>query len=454
MRLSPDRQYLVGPTGSPVFVNGDTAWSLMAQPTDPEVLLYLDDRKAKGFNAVIANHIEHKFAANAPANAAGQPPFTGAPFSTPNEAYFARVDWILDQAAQRGITLFLAPLYLGYDCGDEGWCGEAEAASARVMRDYGRYLGQRYARFPNIVWLIGGDTNPFAHAVADKVRQVVAGIEEHDPDHLMTAHSAPEESAQDNWGTPRWLDLNTVYTYSASGTQAKTYTEYRRAKALPLLLLESAYAHEHGATPRSRRTQAYQAVLWGARVGQFFGNCPLWSFSAPAAASFCAGGDWHSELGSEGSTTVARVGDLMRSRRHWLMQPDHAHEVMTAGYESDATLAATARASDGSTVIAYLPTPRKVTIDLRKVSGSAAHAWWWDPRTNMAVDGGVWATTGPQEFAPPDAGGAAGAGGSADADADDNDIVLVIDDASAPLPAPGQPVDVTAALPPLNLQAR
>jgi hypothetical protein len=114
MRLSSDGTYLIGPDGAPVFLNGDTAWSLMAEPSDSEIVTYLDNRAAKAYNALIVSLIEHEFATNAPENFLGDPPFTGSPFATPSEAYFSRVDWIIDEAAQRGITLFLAPSYLGW----------------------------------------------------------------------------------------------------------------------------------------------------------------------------------------------------------------------------------------------------------------------------------------------------------------------------------------------------
>jgi hypothetical protein len=419
IRISGDGSYLIDALGQPVFLNGDTAWSLMVEPTDAQIQTYFDNRQAKGYNALIASLIEHAFATNAPANVYGDQPFTGAAFSTPNESYFARIDDILDQAAQRGITIFLAPIYLGWQCGDQGWCGEVQSASSQTMRDYGRYLGQRYRDFANIVWLIGGDTNPFDYNVQGKLGELIAGIEEFDPDHLMTAHNGPEESSQDVWGSASWLDLNGVYTYNA--TYVETRQQYDRANALPLFFMESAYENEHGSTSQSLRAQAYQSVLWGARLGHFFGNCPIWPFGAPSASSFCSGSNWLNQLDSSGSVTVAYIGDLMRGRRHWLMEPDHGNNVMTAGYGSGSSRAVTARATDGSSVIAYVPTQRQVTIDLGQVSGSGARAWWWNPRTNAATDLGTYPASGTQSFTSPSGG----------------DWVLLIDNADVPFLPPG-----------------
>jgi hypothetical protein len=275
-----------------------------------------------------------------------------------------------------------------------------------------------------------------ANNVASKMEEMIAGIKEYDTAHLMTAHNQPEASAQDVWGIPSWLDLNNVYTYSA--THSMTRTEYNRVDALPLFLLETAYENEHGSTPLSLRTSAYQAVLWGASLGHFFGNCPIWSFAAPAASSFCTPQNWQDHLNSPGSTTVAYVGNLMRSRRHWLMRPDHANAVMTAGHGSGATRAVTSRAADGSSVIAYLPTQRQVSMNLGQVSGSMAVAWWWNPRNNAATQIGEFPASGSRNFTPPD----------------NNDWVLVIDNATIAFPPPGNTSVPPAPLPPGNLQAQ
>ena len=73
-------------------------------------------------------------------------------------------------------------------------------------------------------------------------------------------------------------------------------------------------------------------------------------------------------------------------------------------------------------MIAYLPTKRAFTVDLSKVAGTAAQAWWYNPRTGKSEAAGKFATKAKQQFTPPGEG----------------DWVLVLDDASRKLPAPGQ----------------
>ena len=153
----------------------------------------------------------------------------------------------------------------------------------------------------------------------------------------------------------------------------------------------------------------------------------MWHFNSTsdycASPSSCASSTWESQLSSAGSTTTAYLGRLFTSRAFYMLVPDQGHTVLTAGFQSGTTCAAAARASDGSSVIAYIPTRRTVTINLSQIAGTSARAWWFNPRTAEATLINTYPTTGSTTFTSPDA----------------NDWVLVLDNASLNLPAPGTP---------------
>ena len=86
--------------------------------------------------------IEHKFCTNPPANFYGELPFTGKPFITPNEKYFAHADSVIESAFRQNIMVLLDPLYLGYDCKDEGWCAEVRNASVERFVFMGQICGR------------------------------------------------------------------------------------------------------------------------------------------------------------------------------------------------------------------------------------------------------------------------------------------------------------------------
>jgi hypothetical protein len=433
MALSPDKTHLINTfTNKPVFITGDAAWSLIVQPSDAGVETYLADRAARGFNGIIVNLIEHQYADHAPADFYGDAPFSGASFSTPNEAYFAHADHVISRAAAHGITVFLFQSYLGYGSGrcniyNEGWATDMESASDAVMRAWGVYVGNRYKVFPNIVYVIGADADPntCSPPLMRKLNAVATGIKSVDSVHLMTADNNINQSSLDVWSGHWWLDIS--YMYNASNP-SKLNHEYTRSDFLPFFMGEDTYENEYHSSPHGLRTRQYWSVLSGAHLGSFFGNNPIWCFNEtnPASKIPCQNGSsWQSQLGSPGSVGQSWFGKLFRSREHWKLAPDINHRVVTAGYGSGSTLTTTARTGDGQTIIAYIPNGNSATlsVDMRKITSvnSQANCWWFNPRDGSTTRIGNYANTGSHDFTPPDS----------------SDWVLVIDAADANLAAPG-----------------
>lgn len=407
LHVSADRRYLVDRNGAPFLVQGDAAWSLISGLTNEEAETYLEARRRQGFNAIIVNLIEHKF--RGPVNRYGEGPFSRpGDFSTPNEKYFEHADWVIRKAQEKGIVVFLAPIYLGYVGTDEGWIEELVRNGSEKALDWGRFVARRYRSFDNIVWIIGGDRNPGdARSEVDAVAQ---GIKETDDRHLLTAHCHPENSAADQYGAEGWLDLNTTYTYRI--VHEMLLRDYTRQPAMPFVLIESTYEGEHNASEVQIRRQAYWAILLGA-TGQFMGNRPMWLFDP----------GWQSALDSTGARDMKNLISLFASR-HWFdLVPDQKHEVVIDGLGEFNGLdyLTAARTNDGASIVAYVPSARPFTVNLSKISGKTANAWWFDPRTGGATSAGHFPATGRHKFRPPAEG----------------DWVLVVDDASLNLPPPG-----------------
>ena len=408
VRVGPDHRHVVDQNGLPFLIHGDMPWSLISGVTEEEAEHYLENRRQQGFNSIVVNLIEHKF--HGPVNRYGEGPFTTpGDFSTPNQKYFQHADWVIRRAGEKGIQVFLDPIYLGYKGTDEGWVEEALANGPEKCRNWGRYVGKRYRDFDNLVWLMGADRNP--EQALDDVDAVASGIKEFDNRHLFTAGSDPEYSAVDRYAGGGWLDLNSTYTYGI--VHKKLLADYNRIPVMPDFLLETTYEGEHNAPPVQIRRQAYWAILCGA-AGQFFGNLPLWGFNP----------GWENAMDATGSQDMMRVKAVFTSRPWYELMPDQKHEVVIDGLGEFNGLdyLAVARTVDGATVIAYLPTARVFTVDLSKVAGTAAQAWWYNPRNGNADAAGKFATGAKQKFAPPAEG----------------DWVLVLDDAARKLAPPGQ----------------
>ncbi|HEX2521776.1 MAG TPA: DUF4038 domain-containing protein, partial [Terriglobia bacterium] len=318
-------------------------------------------------------------------------------------------DWVLRRAADEGVVMMLAPIYLGYKGTDEGWYQEVRLNAEAKCRDYGRYLGRRYKDYPNIIWLMGGDRNPAD--VIDEVNAVAAGIREFAPSHLFTAHTAPESTPAEQYSLSQWLDLDATYSYMI--VHRKLLANYHHRPVRPNILIESTYEGEHNASPLQIRRQSYWALLAGA-AGQFYGNRPIWGFFP----------GWEKALDSKGAQDMARLAKFIESRPWHTLVPDDAHKVVTSGLGEFRGLdyLAAARSEDRRLLVAYIPTPRSFTVQFSELTGEKLHAWWFDPKTGKAVQAGEYQPRGEHEFRTPGEG----------------DWVLVLEDTSLRRPEPVQ----------------
>ena len=400
LKVGPTGRYLVDQNGTPFLLVGDAAWSLIAQLSDQDADAYLANRQQLGFSAILTNLIEHYFSDSAPADIYGLKPFTGKVFATPSEAYFAHADHIIQSAAQKGILVLLAPTYLGFGCGDQGWCAEMQAASDADMTAWGRYLGNRYASYDNIMWVIGGDADP--SSVRGKLLDVVNGIRSVDTRHPFTAHNARGTMAITPWSGATWLTVNDTYTPGLEYTYGQA--AYAYAPTLPFYLIEALYENG-GAGAQALRAQSYWTVLSGG-FGHVFGACPIWGFGATPAAAACGTSDWRGALGSQGSKNMGHFQKLLTARHWYSLVPDLAHVALTAGYGSPGggDYATAACAADSSSLIAYLPSSRAVTVSGACLAGGTMTAWWVNPGTGAATPIGTYPTSGTRTWTPPGGG--------------------------------------------------
>jgi hypothetical protein len=408
LKLSTGARYLVDQNDRPFLMLGDSAWSLIAGLSTMDATVYLENRRQKGFNSVLVNLIEHKYAPSPPKNIDGAAPFTGTlvgtsypDFSTPNEAYFAHVDQVLTIALQKGILVELAPAYLGYAGGAEGWYQEMKANGVDKLMAYGTYVGNRYKSFGNIIWVEGGDTDPTVSGIDPAyTRAVATAIKAADPNHLHTVHCNVGDPPLDVWSTEPWLSIDNVYTYPAALNMRVVYgaaqTEYGRSAWKPFFLIESTYEGENSSTPRLIRQQGYEALLNGG-MGENFGNRPIWLFDP----------GWQSALDGQGSNDMTRLHALFSSRRWNGLVPDTTHTFLTGGNGTGATYVSAALGGDGKLALVYAPTAAAFTVALTKMSGQAT-ARWYDPTSGsfMPVTGSPFPNTAAHTFTPPGANGA------------------------------------------------
>jgi Protein of unknown function (DUF4038)/Putative collagen-binding domain of a collagenase len=397
LKVSENRRYLVDQRGEPFFVLGDTPWFLQKRRIE-DVRRIMDDRKAKGFNTLFLEILDDS--AMPSRDAYGQVAFQPEKeIAKPVEAYWRYADTVLDEAARRGFFVIMSDLWFG--AGGGLWMHHVTPGSART---YGHFLGKRYARFINLMWMQCGDRNPDAR-LAECTRELARALRAEAPEQLQTAHLAHEFASASFFHAEKWLDVNMAYTYAASYLQvAKEYA--RTDPVRPVILGETGYEGEPNAiellpdakrgdlwTPYRIRRNAWWAVLSGA-CG-YCGGTRLWRFEK----------NWPAVLEARSTRQAPLLLRLFEGRPWWRLVPDVKHELVTAGYGvwKEADYVCAARANEGSLAVAYVPrSPQTLTVDLTKLSG-VIQARWFDPASGdfLGVSGSPIPAVGSRDFTTP-----------------------------------------------------
>ena len=158
--LSSNGKYLVNSiTGQPVFLTGEDGFLASLMLSNADVTTYLNDRAARGFNAIWLGVTDQLDQNSPPKDFSGNVPFDGAWFTNPDTPYWAHQDFVIQQAAARGITIFLQPSFVGNSDGNVYDTPAYLASSDATVAAYGTFIGNRYKGFNNIVYVVGGDYN-------------------------------------------------------------------------------------------------------------------------------------------------------------------------------------------------------------------------------------------------------------------------------------------------------
>jgi hypothetical protein len=431
LRISDNRRYLVKGDGTPFFWLGDTAWELFHRLSREEAELYLSNRAAKGFTVIQAVVLAELAGLTEP-NAYGDLPLVDMDLGRPNEAYFGHVDHIVASAREKGLYLGMLPTWgdkvvKAWGQGPDGFISAGTAAA------WGRFLGERYAEAPNLIWILGGDRT--AEGYERVWREAARGLREGDGGaHLMTYHPWGGHSSSAWLHEEAWLDLNLLQSGHGEkdGPNHRMIEhDYALTPVKPCLDGEPRYEdHPVGWKPEELgwfddydvRQAAYWALFAGAH-GHTYGCHDVWQFYRPGREPISwARTPWQEALDLPGAFDMQHVRTLIESRPLLLRIPDQDLIVGDPGEGIDHVQAT--RASDGSYAFVYLPTGKPVTVRLSKLAGEV-RASWFDPREGTAQEAGVYPNSSDRTFTPP----ASGRG---------NDWVLVLDEAARDWPLPGR----------------
>jgi hypothetical protein len=376
-------RYFEDQHGAPMLVFGDSPWAGMVRWSPAQAELYFANREAHGFNASIISLI------GAPDNGGvaedgrtfdGILPFDGGDVTRWNEQYWQRVDEYVRAACSHGNTLFLYPI--------DGW-NVSNVFGHATLEDahrYGAMVAERYASFPNIVWMTGGDhfpsdlpgrhdSPPEHDARFERVLQGIRSTGDTRPFSIQLGYPTSQSTDSPMWAPH--ADFNFVYSYLP--TYRAVLDAYRRDRR-PALLSEANYEGENNlpGTPVTDDVVLRRQMAWALTSGSpgYFYGSDDWELLP----------GWEGRLDTPAVAQLARLREFFASVDWWTLVPDESAEVLVAGrgepvgpgvevgiMDSDHVTAA----RTGGSLVAYVPTARTITVDPAKLAEATAR--WVDP---------------------------------------------------------------------------
>jgi len=475
IRASPDGHFLVEANGKPFFWLQDWAYELFKVPDRDEVDRYFSDRSRKGFNVIMAPVTGMTDSFSRPSRY-GERPFVDNDPARPNLRYFENVDWIIERGAHYELRMALLPIWGGAVVGR--WDGSSPVFNVDNAEGYGRWIATRYRQHA-IFWVLGGDFNPLWPKLPGRDQsgqnnesgnETSTVIVDHTPlldafakgllegsggsafisYHPSGGHwpDTPQARTSLHLGDRSWLDMNMLQSghhmfpepiatrigmesiWNANFNYEPIRDEYDSSPVRPVIDVEPRLEDEAiNFNPENGywkaydiRNAAYHAVFAGA-AGIAYGNVGTGLIYSDIEWLRLLQLRHRHALSSLGSAQMQHAKALMLSRPYFTRIPDQS-VIVGDQWRGEAHVSAT-RDRDGSYAMLYLPHGLDVTVDLTKISGAYAAAWWYDPRNGEATQiDGTFPTSEARTFEPPSSGA-------------DTDWILVIDDRSRGFLPPG-----------------
>jgi hypothetical protein len=431
LKVSENKRFLIHEDGTPFFYLGDTGWELFHRLNKADTEKYLENRRAKGFTVIQAVALAELDGLNTP-NAEGNRPLIDNDPLKPNEEYWKHVDWVIKNAAEKGLYIGLLPTW-GDKVDPQRWGKGPKIFNQDNAFKYGKWIGSRYKDYRNIIWINGGDRQgggenfPVWEALAEGIKSV-------DKNHLMTFHPMGENSSSQWFHNSSWLDFNMAQT----GHGQRSYAAYKRfivsdynlKPVKPCLDGEPRYEdHPVNWNPDVMGwfddADVRQALYWNLFSGAFghtYGCHPVWQMKTPEREAVgLARHNWYDVLDLPGVSDLIHARRLLESRPFLSRIPDQSLIVPSYYPETD-YIAATR--GDGYAFV-YFPTGWPAQIDLGKMEAEAVHSYWFNPRTGETTLIETIDNMKPREFTPPSSGRG-------------NDWILILDDVSKGFKLPGQ----------------
>lgn len=394
LKVTADGHYLQFEDGLPFFWLGDTGWELFHRLTKEEINIYLENRRAKGFNVIQAVILAEFNGLKRP-NQYGEVPLMDLDPTKPNEKYFELVDYTVQLAQEKNMFMGLLPTW-----GDKVtklWGEGPVIFNESNAYTYGKWLGDRYKNYPNIIWILGGDRPPMTDSSDYRPvwRAMAKGITEGaNGKAIFTYHTWGGHSTSEYIHNEEWLSINTMQSGHGSGHDVEVWKmiEHDRslAPAKPTLDAEPNY-EDHPVNPWPKwdpangyfrdydvRKQTYRSVFSGA-CGVTYGHHAVWQFlSAREDTVNHADRYWTDAVNRPGAFQVGYLKRLIESHSTLDRIPDQS--IITGGQGEKGEYISAFRDKNNKYALIYLPVGKKIAVNTSFVEGDSIRISWFDPR--------------------------------------------------------------------------
>jgi len=432
LSVTANGHYLEFEDGTPFFWLGDTGWYLFIRLNREEIERYLENRRSKGFNVIQAAILRGDLNV---ANRYGETPFHQLDPAKPNERYFELVDWVIEKALAKEMFIGLLPTW-GDQVSDLFQTGSIKFNEYSAYQ-YGWFLGNRYKKYRNIIWIMGGDQPAFTDSMDWRPvwRAMIEGVRDgSDERAFITFHPWGEHSSSEYWGDEKVLDFNMIQSgHACRDVNVWNWItkDFHATPVKPVLDGEPNY-EDHPVNWKKDdgyfrdydvRKQLYRSVFSGA-CGVTYGHQAVRQFYSPGEQpSGYPDRYWTEALDRSGAFQAGYLKNLILSRPSSTRIPDQ--DLIKSGQGKDGEYITSFAGEDGDYAMIYLPVGKTIEVNTARLEGKRIVAWWFNPWTGVATKIGKFKRKEVMSFEPPAVG-------------EENDWVLVIDNARRKWDAPGK----------------
>ena len=418
LKVSANKRFFQTAGGKPFFWLGDTGWLLFIKCKREDAIKYLDDRKEKGFNVIqvmLVHDVDlgvNTYGDSSLHNKNVADPWItkGNSFSNETEYdFWDHVDFIIDEAAKRGIYMALVPV----------WGGNIKYVNEKQAKVYATFLANRYKNKSNIIWLNGGDIKG-----SDGLKQwntIGNTIRSIDKNHLIGFHPRGRNSSSTWFHNEPWLDFNMFqsghrsYAQDTSGNETLHYGEdnwryanddYKLKPIKPTFDGEPSYEDIPYGLHRADqpywqdyeiRRYAYWSVFAGG-CGFTYGHNSVMQFYTPgdSGISYFPKVKWQDGLKAPGAGQMQYLKKLMLGRSYFDRVPDQS-SIVENGERYEKIIATRGK----NYAMFYVYNGREFKVEVKKLQFIPGKARWFNPRNGETKMISEYRNTSIAAFDPP-----------------------------------------------------